>query len=278
MSVIEKVQTFWDNRPCNIRHGTSPIGTKEYFDQVEARKYKVEPHLPKFANFSQWKDKNVLEIGCGLGTESVNFARAGAHLTIVELSAKSLELCKQRFAVFGLTATFIQGNAENVGRLVRDAHINLSGTTRKFDLIWSFGVIHHTPYPEHVIDGISELLKPDGELRIMLYSKVSYKMFWAMHTTNQWDMGRSGDIIQTHAEAQTGCPVAFTYDFDDIATLLDGFSITDIHKDHIFTWDIPHYINHEYVVDKTWENVSPTDLKNFERELGWHTLVTAHLK
>jgi len=60
---IEAVVECWDRRPCNVRHSSKPLGTKEYFDEVEARKYFVEPHIPIFAQFPQWKDKRVLEVG-----------------------------------------------------------------------------------------------------------------------------------------------------------------------------------------------------------------------
>ncbi|MCS6894612.1 MAG: class I SAM-dependent methyltransferase, partial [Bacteroidia bacterium] len=62
---IDNVQKYWDNRPCNIRHSPKPVGTREYFDEVEKRKYFVEPHIPRFAEFPRWKGKKVLEIGCG---------------------------------------------------------------------------------------------------------------------------------------------------------------------------------------------------------------------
>ena len=70
---IEEVRDFWNRRPCNIRHSPKPVGTKEYFDEVEARKYFVEPHIPEFAQFQRWRGKKVLEIGCGIGTDSINF-------------------------------------------------------------------------------------------------------------------------------------------------------------------------------------------------------------
>lgn len=115
---VEQVKTFWDRRPCNIRHSPKPVGTRGYFDEVEARKYFVEPHIPHFAEFPRWQGRKVLEIGCGIGTDTINFARHGASVTAVELSERSLEIAKQRAEVYGLQdrIRFIWGNAEELTR------------------------------------------------------------------------------------------------------------------------------------------------------------------
>jgi len=267
---IADVENYWNSRPCNLRHGVAPVGTKEYFDQVEERKYKVEPHIPRFAEFSKWSGKRVLEVGCGLGTESTNFARAGAVLTAVDLSEKSLELARKRFEVFGLQGSFFQANAEELTKVLP------AGS--QFDLIWTFGVVHHTPYPEKVIAEFTKLLAPGGELRIMVYSKVSYKLFFLMRETGDWDFSKMDALIANYSEAQTGCPVTYTYTFEELKELLHEFDVTQIEKDHIFCWDIDEYKQYRYVKEECWRKVPEDLFRKLEKELGWHTLAIAKKK
>jgi 2-polyprenyl-3-methyl-5-hydroxy-6-metoxy-1,4-benzoquinol methylase len=267
---LEKIRNYWNNQPCNINHSSFPQNTKEYFDEVEKKKYFVEPHIINFADFNNWKDKDVLELGCGIGTDSINFVRAGAKLTIVELSEVSLDICKKRFEIYGLTATFICGNIEIIDDLLKN---------NKYDLIYSFGVIHHTLNPKNVINGVFNLLKKDGEFRFMVYSKVSYKLFWLMLENNIKDMSEGFKLISNESEAQSNCPMTHIYNFDDIRYNLldDRFDIIKIWKDHIFIYDISNYKNNIYIKDNYWKNISDEKIKELESELGWHTMVIAKL-
>jgi len=267
---IDAVRDFWNARPCNIRHSAKEVGTREYFDEVERRKYFVEPHIPAFAEFARWKDRKVLEIGCGLGTDTVSFARAGAHVTAVELSQKSADLARQRVEVYGLEdrVTIHVGNAEELPSLV---------APQKFDLVYSFGVIHHSPHPRRIVEHLMGYMAPSSELRLMVYARISYKLFWIMKEENIWDMSRIDEIVARNSEAQTGCPVTYTYTDESVRDLLEGFQVFDVRKAHIFTWDIEPYKRYEYQKAPEWARVGDDELARLERELGWHLLVRAGL-
>ena len=251
---IEEVRTYWNNRPCNIRHSSKSIGTREYFDEVESRKYLVEPHIPDFADFSKYEGKKVLEIGCGIGTDAVNFARAGAKYTGVDLSEQSMELARKRFEVFGLNGLFLCVDAENLS-----SHLN----GEKFDLIYSFGVIHHSPDPRKIISEAHSLLDDGGELKLMVYEKNSWKSAMI-------------DAGFDQPEAQFGCPIAYSFDDGDVMELLEGyFMVTEMSNDHIFPYEVEAYKNYQYKLQPWFLEMPPKMRRALELRFGWHKLISA---
>ena len=122
-ATLEDVKKYWDDRPCNVRHSEKDIGTWEYYDEVEAKRYAAEPHIPDFAAFQDWKGKKVLEVGCGMATEGINFARCGAEYTATDLSVESLDLAKKRFGVYNEKGDFYLGNSENLAHFFHLLHM-----------------------------------------------------------------------------------------------------------------------------------------------------------
>lgn len=254
---ISDVKNFWNSRPCNVLHSTKPVGSKEYFDEVEKKKFFVEPHIKSFSEFNLWNGKKVLEIGCGLATAGINFAKYGADYTGVELSKESLELAKKRFEVYGVNGNFYEGNAENLSDFLPE---------EKYHLVYSWGVIHHTPHPEKVIDQVKKYLHKNGIFKMMLYASNSWKNYMIGAGLDQ-------------PEAQYGCPIAYTYTEEEIKDLLGSdFEIISMERDHIFPYQIEPYKEGKYIKQPWFESMPDEMFRILEKKLGWHILITAKLK
>jgi ubiquinone/menaquinone biosynthesis C-methylase UbiE len=264
---LDKVRQYWNARPCNVRHSPSPVGSRQYFDEVEARKYRVEPHIPVFAEFERWKGKRVLEIGCGIGTDTINFARAGARVTAVDLSAESLALARRRAEVFGLeNITFHQANAERLSDHV---------PVERYDLVYSFGVIHHTPHPERVIEQIHRYVDRESLLKVMVYHRASWKVLWMLLKHGRRPGETLDDLIARHSEAETGCPVTYSYTRETVRDFLRGFEILDTRVDHIFPYRIPEYRNYQYRRVWYFRHLPAPVFRWMEQRWGWHLCATA---
>ncbi len=267
---IEAVRDYWDSRPCNVRHSPRLRGTREYFDEVEARKYFVEPHIPGFAEFERWQGKRVLEIGCGIGTDTMNFARHGARVTAVDLSEKSLELARQRAEVYGLQdrVRFYLGSAEELSTFV---------PSEPYDLIYSFGVIHHTPHPERVLEQAWQYARPGTTLKVMVYHRRSWKVFWILLTYGKLQFWRLPRLVARYSEAQTGCPVTYTYTPREARELVErsGFRVKETRVDHIFPYQIADYVQYRYRKAWYWRWMPQPLFRMMERHFGWHLCLTA---
>jgi ubiquinone/menaquinone biosynthesis C-methylase UbiE len=160
------IQQFWNTNPCGSKFTTQVIGSKEFFDEIEAHRYRTEWHIPGMVEFNRWAGRDVLEIGCGLGTDAVQFGRNGARYTGVDLTPRSIDLSALRFRREKLDGRFLNADAEN-----------LPFSNDSFDLVYSHGVLHHTPNTERAIQEVHRVLRPGGEAMIMLYHRRSYNYY-----------------------------------------------------------------------------------------------------
>lgn len=159
----DRVRAFWQANPCGVKFADAAPGTRRFYELVEAHRYKTEWHIPAAADFAAARGLKVLEIGCGLGTDGAQFAQAGADYTGVDLTDASIQLARKRFELFNLAGTFRTADAEN-----------LDFEDESFDLVYSHGVLHHTPETEKAIREVHRVLRRGGNAKVMLYHRDSY--------------------------------------------------------------------------------------------------------
>jgi SAM-dependent methyltransferase len=159
----ERVREFWQEHPCGSKFSDAAIGSREFFARVEAHRYEKEWHIPEAADFSAARGLKVLEVGCGIGTDGLRFAKAGATYTGIDLTEAAVDLAKKNFDAFGMAGQFRASDAEN-----------LDFADESFDLVYSHGVLHHTPDIGAAVREIRRVLKPGGRAIVMLYHRGSY--------------------------------------------------------------------------------------------------------
>jgi ubiquinone/menaquinone biosynthesis C-methylase UbiE len=159
----ERVRAFWQQNPCGTKFADASPGSRRFYELVEEHRYKKEWHIPSAAGFANSRNLNVLEVGCGLGTDGAQFARAGAKYTGIDLTDAAVDLAKRRFELFNLPGTFRVADAER-----------LLFANNSFDVVYSHGVLHHTPDTAAAVREIHRVLRPDGQAVVMLYHRDSY--------------------------------------------------------------------------------------------------------
>ncbi len=157
------MRAFWQANPCGVKFADAAPGTRRFYELVEAHRYTKEWHIPALPISPSARGLKVLEIGCGLGTDGAQFAEAGADYTGVDLTEAAVELARKRFELFDLPGKFQTADAEN-----------LDFADESFDLVYSHGVLHHTPETAKAIREIHRVLRPGGRAVVMLYHRDSY--------------------------------------------------------------------------------------------------------
>ena len=156
----------WTKNPIGEESTKYSEGTKEFFDEIVKNRYEVyAPWMKGTFKFEQYKGKKVLEIGVGTGSDHLQFAKAGAILTGIDITPKSIELTKKNLELHGYHSNLLVADAEN-----------LTFEDNTFDVVYSFGVLHHIPDTQKVVDEIYRVLNPGGKAIIALYHK--YSLFW----------------------------------------------------------------------------------------------------
>lgn len=215
-----EVREFWEAAPCGARHAEAEEGTREFYDQVEAERNRLEPFIPAYADFASTRDRDLLEIGVGVGTDFIRFARAGARVTGVDLTEHSVSLVRRRLELEGLSGEVRIADAEQ-----------LPFEDGSFDVVYSWGVLHHTPEPDRAIAEAVRVLKPGGRLCLMLYARHSWVAYglWARYGLLAGRPDRSLAWALSHHMESTGTKGYTPREIRDrLAYKIDGLTVEHV--------------------------------------------------
>lgn len=192
----EQVRGYWEAEPCgtgeNISGDLEPL-TREWFERIEEHRYSVEPFIHQVAQFTRHRGKRILEVGVGAGTDHLQWARAGCECFGVDLTDAAIETTRARLALYGLQSSLQRMDAER-----------LPFADGQFDVVYSWGVIHHSEDPRQIAREIRRVLKPGGVFIGMVYGLRSPAVLklWLRHALLRGRPWRSlRDVVWHHVES-----------------------------------------------------------------------------
>ncbi len=182
-NIKSQVKGFWNEKTCGTWEIDEKKFTRQYFDSIEEDRYSKQPEIFSFAQFTRFSNKKVLEVGVGAGTDFMQWTRAGAKTYGIDLTEESIEHLKRRLKLENLESQDIK---------VADSEA-LPYSNDQFDLVYSWGVIHHTPNTDTALHEIIRVCKPGGICKIMVYHRHSLLafFFWLKHTILKGKIGKS---------------------------------------------------------------------------------------
>jgi ubiquinone/menaquinone biosynthesis C-methylase UbiE len=226
-SLNERVRSYWEAEPCGTDEsiaGGLEAGTREWYERIEEHRYAVEPFIHQVAQFTRHRGKRVLEVGVGAGTDHLQWARAGCECFGVDLTDAAIETTRARLACYGLESRLQRVDAEL-----------LPYADATFDIVYSWGVIHHSERPEQIAAEIRRVLKPGGMFIGMVYGRRSLLAFklWIRHALLKGRPWRSPAALIWNYVESVGTKA---YTSNEVRRLLTGFSSVAL-KSFITTYD-----------------------------------------
>jgi len=258
-SYKDQVQHQWNQNPVGSQHAReSQPHTLDWYLEVERHRYGVyAPWMPDMMEFAKHSGRDVLEIGGGMGTDLAQFAQNGARVTDIDLAAGHLQLAEENFRLRGLSGRFIHHDAES-----------LPFEDHSFDLVYSNGVLHHTPNTATVVDEIHRVLRPGGRAIVMLYAENSLyywrKLVWLFGVKRGLlDRVSMGEIMSQQVErsANDARPLVKVYTRQRAARLFKDFKSVEIFQRQLEPQELPDGLK--------WT-------RSFtEERLGWNLIIKA---
>lgn len=246
-SIFQEIADFWsfqlNNEIYLKNHPGIERGSEEYFKIIlDARKKFIYYFHTMLSFLKNSPSKDFLEVGCGMGTDSIVFAREGFQITGVDLAPGHLDLANKLFAHYNLKGTFMEANAEK-----------LPFPDRKFGCVYSFGVLHHTPNTANAIKEVHRVLTDKGRAVIMLYNK------WSLNNLAHWITGKGFESVKDMRDT----PITYRFSRKAVEKMCSNFKTCNIRT--------------EYLYGAGWGRVfdmTPKPLYHLLSKLfGWHLVI-----
>ncbi len=207
-----KVKEFWNVKSCGERYAEGQ-SDKDYYESESRSRYELEPYIFDFAKFHEGEGKDILEIGIGMGADHVEWAKCHPKsIAGVDLTPRAIEHTKKRLALYGLRSDVREADAEK-----------LPFEDNSFDVVYSWGVLHHSPNTPRAVEEVFRVLRTCGVARIMVYHKYSLTgyMLWIRYGLLKLRPFRSlRDIYNNHLES----PGTKAYSIDEARAMFSRFS------------------------------------------------------
>ena len=254
----------WGHDPCGAEYDRAhELGTREFFDRVEQHRYsEYAPWMPRVMAFDQFRGARLLEIGCGMGTDLLQFARGGARCIGIDLTPRSVEITRHRFDLYDFDGAFMIADGE---------HLPFAAET--FDVVYSNGVLHHTPNTAAAIREVHRVLRPGGTAKVMLYHRNSLN-YWVEIVLRrgllggEFLRGRSTEEIMSRViefSDHDARPLVKVYSRKQARQLFDQF--------HDVTVEVEQLTRDELRVFSSL--VSENLLRRLGNRFGWNVVITA---
>ncbi len=161
---IDAIRRYWNEHIHDLEMTDHPVGTREFFADLEDYRFDKLHYLPRLVDFSAYRGRTLLEVGCGIGTDLVRFAKQGAVVTGVDLSSTAIDLARQNFELQGVRAADLRvANGEA-----------LPFADASFGVVYGHGVVQYTADAHALVRECHRVLEPGGEAIFMVYNRVSW--------------------------------------------------------------------------------------------------------
>jgi SAM-dependent methyltransferase len=198
VATIDEVRSYWERHVHDLEITQHPAGSRGFFDDLDQYHFEKLHHLLRLVNFDGYRNRAVLEVGCGAGVDLARFAKGGARVTGVDVAASAIELAKANFAQQQLAGDFRVANGED-----------LPFADNTFDLVYAHGVVQYTADPGRLVGECRRVLKPGAEAIFQVYNRVS----WLNALSKLMKVGLEHD----------DAPVLLKFSISEFRRLLAGF-------------------------------------------------------